>query len=175
MIPTDSRVVTRDMQRLNPGLLLSRATDTAARNSPDRAAIEGLLVQISYAIWEIRTGETSCNDINHMMKNVTKLTRRTNLARNVTVRGSASPGDITYIQEYCGYLERYYVRMYAQELRDELFEQVQGSAIYDRLAYPLMMPPQNQYSEIGRIMNIEGGLRPVLRESSVGRGRSRSR
>ena len=65
--------------------------------------------------------------------------------------------------------------MYAQELRDEFFEQVQGSAIfYDRLAYPLMMLPENQYSETGRTMAIDGGLRPVLRESSVGRGRNRS-
>ena len=61
--------------------------------------------------------------------------------------------------------------MHNQELRDAFFETVQGTAtFYDRLAYPLMLTPEHQYQEIGRIMPIEPPGRPVLRDSSVGRG-----
>ena len=161
---------------MNPGLPASRATDRALRGHADRTAVTGLLVQLHYAIWEIRTGEISCNDTNDMIKNVTKFTRRINLAGNVTLRGRLDGTDITHIQEYSGFLERYYVFMYSQDLRDEFFETVQGTAtFYDRLAYPLTLPAEYQYQKIGGLMPLEPPARPVLRDSSVGRARSRSR
>ena len=106
LIPTNSRMVTRDVQRLNPELPLSKATDAAVCNSPGRAAIEGLLVQITYAIWEIRTGEISCNYIYDMIQNVTKLTRRDKPSEKRYGTRTPISGRLIYIQEYFGYLER---------------------------------------------------------------------
>ena len=72
LLPKESRMITRDLQRLNPGLPPSKATDRVLRGHEDRHAVTGLLVQLHYAIWEIRTGEISCNDIHDMFENVKK-------------------------------------------------------------------------------------------------------
>ena len=82
---------------------------------------------------------------------------------------------ITYVQEYFGFLERYYFRMYIQELRDEFFETMPGTeASYPRLAYPLLPLAETHYEEVGRTLALEG-VRPVLRYTSISRSRSRSR
>ena len=72
--PKETRTITRDLRRLNCGIPSSRAVDQALlRHEPaDRSVIGGLLVQLHYAIWEIRTGEISCNDIHDMFENVKK-------------------------------------------------------------------------------------------------------
>ena len=81
LLPRPSRMITRNIQRVNPDLPLSRSTDLAVSGSPDRAATEGLLVQITLAIWEVRTGEITCNDIHDMIHNFNRLTRRVYLAK----------------------------------------------------------------------------------------------
>ena len=53
---------------------------------------------------------------------------KSKFAKNVTVRRRLNGDQITYVQEYFGLLERYYVRMYIQEFRDEFFEALPGAA-----------------------------------------------
>ena len=66
-----TRMITAEVRRLNEDLGISRSVDLAVFHSEDRNAIEGLLIQVTLAIWEIRTGEIACNDVQDMIQNLT--------------------------------------------------------------------------------------------------------
>ena len=112
-------MITREIRRLNElNLAISRSVDLAVHYSQDKSAIEGLLTQATLAIWEIRTGETACNDVHDMAHNLTMFTKRLYLAKGATFRARRRQEHARCIREYYGFLERYCVRMYAQELRE---------------------------------------------------------
>ena len=57
LIPKESDRLTRDLQRLNADVPASRAVDRSLRSHAiaERSAIGEILMQLHYAIWEIRT------------------------------------------------------------------------------------------------------------------------
>ena len=168
-----TRMITHEIRRLNENLAISRSVDLAVHYSQDKSAIEGLLTHATFAIWEIRTGEIACNDVQDMIHNLTVFTKRLYLAKGATLRARRRQEHARYIREYYGLLERYYVRMYAQELREEFFQQHPKAAeSWDNHELALMSPGTPN----GRIMDLEGpGIQMFQLDSSVGRARSRSR
>ena len=87
-----------------------------------------------------------------MIRNVQRFCRRSKFAKNVTLRwGHLTNEEKRAVREHYGYLERYYVRMYYHELRDEFLELLpvrDDGGVYDNLAGPLLTPLDNHHEEI---------------------------
>ena len=176
----NSSKFTSDLRKLNGAFPLSKSVDRAIQGSPHRMAIEGLLVQIAYAVWEIRTGEVSCSSVMDLQKNFEKFTKRCYLAKNVTVQNRQYAVHETYIKQYFGFIERYYLRMYPQELQEAFFAKFpRMQEIWDEWGRALWSPntvPQCQpTTSSGRVLVLE---QPEIRcrySSAPRGGRSRSR
>ena len=121
LFPRQSRTFSVDLRRLNFDFPVSRTTDLAIYHSDHKEALEGTLVQLAYSVWQIRTGEVSCTDLQDMLSNLEAFVRRCYLAKGVAVRDRARPNHELWILRYFGFIERYYVRMYSQELQEEFF------------------------------------------------------
>ena len=173
---------TSDLRRLNQAFPLSKSVDRALSASGGaRMAIEGLLIQLSYAVWQIRTGEVSCSTVNDLEENFRKYTIRCYLAKNVTMQHREHPVHEPYIRKYYGFLERYYLRMYHQELQEQfLAKYPRMNEVWDNweraLWCPATVPQCQPTTSGGRVLVLEQPQPVVCRYSSAPRaGRSRSR
>ena len=121
LFPRQSTRFTVDLHRLNFDFPVSKCVDRAIANSGSRSAIEGLLMQLSYAVWQVRTGEVSCTSTRDMTTNFENFVRRCYLVKNVTIRDREKPNHELWIRKYFGFIERYYNRMYRQGLQETFF------------------------------------------------------
>ena len=183
LFPRNSQRFTIDLRRLNFEFPISRCVDQAIANSGSRSAIEGLLVQLAYAVWQIRTGEVSCTSVQDMSENFEIFTKRCYLAKNVTLRDREHDAHEKHIRKYYGFIERYYLRMYRQELQEAFFTMYPRiHEVWDEwdlsLWNPNTIPQWEPFTAGGRVLVLE---RPqvICRYSSAPRGaeprRSRSR
>ena len=179
LFPKNSPRFTIDLRRLNFDFPVSKCVDRAIANSGSRLAIEGLLVQLSYAVWQIRTGEVSCTSTRDMTVNFEMFIKRCYLAKNVTIRDRESNHHELWIRKYFGFIERYYIRMYRQELQEAFLTMYPRiHEVWDSWELPLWTPNTVPHYEPinagGRVLVLE---RPqvIYRYSSAHRSRSRSR
>ena len=172
---------TSDLRRLNQAFPLSKSVDRALSASGGaRMAIEGLLIQLSYAVWQIRTGEVSCSSVQDLQTNFEKFLKRCYLAKNVTIQHREQQEHEHHIRRYYGFIERYYVRMYPQELQEGfLAKYPRMNEIWDNWERALWSPatvPQYQPTAAGGRVLVLKQHQLVCRYSSAPRGgRSRSR
>ena len=180
LFPKNSLKFTSSLRRLNRFFPLSKSVDRAISASHSRMAIEGLLVQLAYAVWEVRTGEVSCSSVQDLQNNFEKFTKRCYLAKNVTMQTREHPVHEPFIRRYYGFLERYYLRMYPQELQEGfLAKYPRMNEVWDNweraLWSPATVPHCQPTTSGGRILVLEQP-QLVCRYSSAPRaGRSRSR
>ena len=124
----NSEFFTRQLRKLaGSGLPRSRTVDTAIRRSDrDRkVGIEASLIYVSIAIWQVRVGETSCSNVSDMIQNTLRILQRIDFARTLTLEGIRTPHQQVLAMEYFAFLERFYVRMYAQPLRMAMWAKFQ--------------------------------------------------
>ena len=121
---SNSDLFTKQIRKLaGPGLNRSRAVDSALRRSEEsrRKGVESNLIIYATATWQIRTGEVACTCITDAITNIIRILQRLDFARQLTLEGVRVEPCKVLICEYYAFLERYYVRQYAQPIREQLF------------------------------------------------------
>ena len=175
---SNSDLFTQQVRKLaGPGLNRSRAVDSALKRSePERRkGIESNLIIYATETWQIRTGEVACTCITDAISNTIRVLQRLDFCRTLTLEPVRVEASKTLIIEYYAYLERYYVRQFAQPLREQMFNRFgQLQVIWETsrsLWHAIPAPMQGT----GLYVNIQRREMIRCRYSSVGRSRSRSR
>ena len=121
----DSETFTKQILKLaGPGLNRSRAVDTAIRRSDParRKGIETNLITVAISIWQVRVGEVACTSVGDMVQNTLRLLQRVDFARTMCLEAVRNVQSRELCLEYFAFIERYYVRMYALPLRQQLHQ-----------------------------------------------------
>ena len=159
-----------------PGLNRARSVDQALKRATPstRKGIESNLIIIATAIWQIRTNEVACTCVSDAISNTIRILQRIDFCRTLSLEPIRVEASKTLILEYYAYLERFYLRQYAQPLREQMFNRFgQLQAIWNTsrsLWHAIPAPMQGE----GLYVNIERRAMIRCRYSSISRSRSRS-
>ena len=171
-------IFTQQVRKLaGPGLNRARSVDAAlVRAEPDsRKAIESNLIIFATQTWQIRTGEVACTNVSDAISNIIRIIQRLDFCRTLTLEPVRVEACKTLILEYYAFLERYYVRQFAQPIREGVFNRFgQLSEIWSTsksLWHAIPAPMQGN----GMYVNIQPRAMVRCRYTSISRSRSRSR
>ena len=159
-----------------PGLNRARSVDAALKRAEadSRKAVESNLIIYATETWQIRTGEVACTYITDAISNTMRILQRLDFCRTLTLEPVRVDASKTLILEYYAFLERYYVRQFAQPLREQMFErfeQLQPIWNTNRSLWNAIPVPMQG---TGTYINIERREMIRLRYTSISRSRSRS-
>ena len=170
-------IFTEQVRKLaGPGLNRARSVDAALKRAEQgpRKAVESNLIVYATETWQIRTGEVACTCITDAISNIIRILQRLDFCRTLTLEPVRVEASKTLIEEYYAFLERYYLRQYAQPLREQVFNRFgQLPTIWESsrsLWHGIPAPMQGT----GTYVNIQRRELIRCRYSSVER-RSRSR
>ena len=117
-------IFTEQVRKLaGPGLNRARSVDAALKRAEEgpRKAVESNLIVYATETWQIRTGEVACTCITDAISNIIRILQRLDFCRTLTLEPVRVEASKTLIEEYYAFLERYYLRQYAQPLREQVF------------------------------------------------------
>ena len=170
-------IFTEQVRKLaGPGLNRARSVDVALKRAQadSRKAIESNLIIYATETWQIRTGEVACTYITDAISNTMRILQRLDFCRTLTLEPVRVDASKTLILEYYAFLERYYVRQFAQPLREQMFERFEqlqpiwntSRSLWNAIPVPMQ--------GTGTYINIERREMIRLRYTSISRSRSRS-
>ena len=171
-------IFTQQVRKLaGPGLNRARSVDSALRRAEQdaRKGIESNLIVYATETWQIRTGEVACTCITDAISNTIRILQRLDFCRTLTLEPVRVEASKTLIIEYYAYLERYYVRQFAQPLREQMFNRFGQLQVIWGTSRSLWHAIPAPMQGTGLYVNIQRREMIRCRYSSVERSRSRSR
>ena len=171
-------IFTEQVRKLaGPGLNRARSVDQALKRAEQssRKAIESNLIIYATETWQIRTGEVACTCATDAISNTIRILQRLDFCRTLTLEPIRVEASKTLILEYYAFLERYYLRQYAQPLRVHMFNRFERLLIIWNTSRSLWHAIPAPMQGNGLYINIERRAMIRCRYTSVERSRSRSR